>query len=437
MRSVLVVAHDFPPFGGGGVLRVLKFIKYLPEFGWRPVILTVDSNYYPPTLLDHSLLSEIPTVATIYRTRTLMGPYSTSAAQPVLLNNTPSTNNLRPLLDKIVPQSMRVIQDHGFFWLPYALAKAQTIIPKENIELIFSSSPPHNIHLLGRILKKRYGLPWIADFRDGWTRTEMYTAKSPLRQRFDRMCEKVVVNDADQIICVTPQLVEDFHQDYPSVKSKTHLIYNGYDPEDFNQLTELVRDNNTFRLAHVGALSTNPSRTPEIILQAAHTLASKNADFKQKFKLEFIGPVSNFSLTEMIRAYGLEANCDTVGLIPHAKALEYMQRADVLLLLITYQQKFGDSGILAGKFGEYVATGNPILAIAPEGIAATLVREYDLGLVAPPNNLAAVEKALSELFYHWQNNSLKNRTRAEIPTLFNRHCSTEKLAELFTNSLRS
>ncbi|MFY9222398.1 MAG: glycosyltransferase [Blastocatellia bacterium] len=430
MKSVLVIAHDFPPFGGGGVLRVLKFAKYLPEFGWKPIVLSVDPTYYPVGLLDSSLMSEIPEQVKIYRTKTAISAYKVKETN----KKENKKFSWRNILESLIPEEFRVIQDHGFFWLPYALAKAQSIIQKENIQLIFTTSPPHNVHILGSILKKRYGLPWVADFRDGWTRNEMYTAKSGLRQQIDKVFERFIVNIADQIICVTPELAEDFYKDYPKLKKKTSIIYNGFDPADFEKLNKIEKDKNTFTLSHIGSLAAKPNRSPEIILQAVSSISSENNEFKQKLRLEFVGPVLNLPLEEIIKSYNLESICSIVGVVPHLKALEYMQKANALLLLSNHKQKFGDNAILAGKFGEYLFTGNAILAVVSEGIAKDIIEKHELGYVVSPNDLEKTKEVLYKLFCQWQNNSLLNNNNKNLTTLFNRKCSTEKLANIF-NSL--
>jgi glycosyltransferase involved in cell wall biosynthesis len=430
MKSVLVIAHDFPPFGGGGVLRVFKFVKYLSEFGWNPIVLTVDPKYYPVEFLDHSLMLELGEQIKIYRTKTAIGAYKTKE-----IKKEPKKFNFRNILETLVPEEFRVIQDHGFFWLPYALAKAQSIIQKENIQLIFTTSPPHNVHILGSILKKRYSLPWVADFRDGWTRNEMYTAKSQLRQQIDKVFERFIVNVADQIICVTPELAGDFYQDYPKVKKKTSVIYNGFDPADFAKLNKVEKDKNTFTLSHIGSLAAKPNRSPEIILQAINSIATENKEFKKNFRLEFVGPIINLPLAEMIKNYSLESICSIVGVVPHLKALEYMQKANALLLLTNHKQKFGDNAILAGKFGEYLFTSNTILAVVSEGIAKDIIEKYKLGYVVSPDDLETAKKILYELFYKWKNNSLPNNDNKGLTTLFNRKCSTEKLANIFNSLL--
>ncbi len=420
-------------------MRTLKFVKYLPEFGWRPIILTVDNRYYPSSFQDLSLLDEIPAIASIYRTGTAISPpfgETSSKSSSLAEKKNHLGKYFRSLLEKIVPRKMGVIQDYGFFWLPQALLMARKIIRTESIDLIFTTSPPHSVHLLGKTLRKRYHLPWVADFRDGWTRTEMYVAESPLRRRFDKACERAIIREADQVVCVTPPIVDDFCQDYPKAKAKTHVIYNGFDPADFESSAEPIRNREVFTLTYVGSLSARPHRSPDVVLQAARSLAEKNADFQRRCKIEFVGLTVELPLQEMIKECGLESMCSVVGLVSHTAAIEYMKKADVLLLLINFRQRFGDSGILTGKFAEYLATGKPILAVTTEGIAANLIREHHLGTVVAPDDVKGIDKALSDYFHRWQNNLLLQSESLELTQMLNRKCSTQKLANVFVTALQ-
>lgn len=434
-KNVLVIVHDFPPLGGGWVIRALKFVKYLEFFGWRPVVLTVDAAFYPPALLDQSLLDEIPASTPVYRTRTSIGPY-----QLQLPNQKAETcgtrgngTQFRQILEYLVPANLRVIQDYGFFWLPHAWAQACKIIDQEAINLIFTTSPPHNVHLLGWVLKKQFRLPWVADFRDGWMQFEMFVASSAVRRAFDRRCERLVLGTADQVICTTPRTVEDFCRDYPDIRKKIHTIYNGFDPADFENLEPIHSQKDEFRLAYVGSLSLKPRRTPEILLQAVQSLALKIPAFREKCRLEFVGLVYDVPLEQMLQEYNVASMCRIVGVVSHKAAIQAMRSADVLVLLINFDQKFGNDSILSGKFGEYIAAQKPLLAIVPDGEAAHLVRSHHLGMVVAPDNPDAVETALESLFGQWQAGRLCPPPSEKLVSQFNRYEQTRALARIFSD----
>ncbi len=437
MKTVLIIVHDFPPLGGGWVLRTLKFVKYLPEFGWRPVVLTVKNDYYPPSTRDNLLMREIPNSVTIYRTRTSISPYriNVPVSSSVRIKSLTYESWVRSLLTRLIPQHMRVIQDYGFFWLPHAYAAALNIIPNESIELIFTTSPPHNVHLLGLALQKITRLPWVADFRDGWMRNEMFVAQSFIRKKFDRMCEHLIINNANQLVCATPPIVADFCQDYPRITTRSHTVYNGFDPDDFSSRLPSRSDSSKFKVAYVGSLSSNPPRSPELFLQAVKSIADKNPRFREFCQIEFVGLVFNVPLNEMIEHHGLQSMCHIIGCVPHKQAVEYMRLSDVLLLLINMEQTFGDNGILTGKFGEYLAAGKPMLALAPDGIAAEMIRQYDLGIVVSPRDIAGIEKALTLLFDQWQSKLLRETNSPTLMRLLNRKESTNKLSEIFSRAI--
>ena len=433
-KNVLVIVHDFPPLGGGWVIRALKFVKYLEFFGWRPVVLTVDAAFYPPALLDQSLLDEISTSTPVYRTRTLIGPYQLQLPnQQAEASSTRGTGpQFRQILEFLVPESLRVIQDYGFFWLPPAWAQAGKIINQEAINLIFTTSPPHNVHLLGWALKKKFQLPWVADFRDGWMQFEMFVASSAVRRAFDRRCERLVLGTADQIICTTPGTVEDFCRDYPDIRKKIHTIYNGFDPADFENLEPVRSHEDEFRLAYVGSLSLKPRRTPEILLRAVQSLALKIPAFREKCRLEFVGLVYDVPLEQMLQEYNVASMCRIVGIVSHKTAIDCMRNADVLVLLINFDQKFGNDSVLSGKFGEYVAAQKPLLAIVPDGEAAHLVRTHHLGMVGAPDDPDEVETAILSLFSQWQAGRLCPPPSEKLVRQFNRYEQTRALATIFS-----
>ena len=437
MNKVLVIVHDFPPLGGGGVMRTLKFVKYLPEFGWQPIVFTVDAKYYQPDLLDYTLLEELPAFIKIYRTPSLRKAAEQKASLPA--SATRGKNPRRGRLYKAgrwLVGGLRMDDFPGLRWLPYAWAGARKVIEREHVDLIFTTSPPHDVHLIGMILSQMYRLPQVADFRDGWMGTAMFVSPHPLRRWFDKACEKGVISNAMKIICATAPIANNFAQRYPRARNKIETLYNGFDPADFAPHSSALKDKNIFCLAYVGSLGLS-HRNPEFFLQAVRSLASSDSSFAQKCRIRFVGPVRDYDLHGMIKDYGLSALCSVLGTVPHTLAVQFMEQADVLLLLLNYKQKFGDESILTGKFCEYIGARKPILAMVQEGIAADFVRQYNLGIVVAPEDVPGIEQALRELFYRWQNNTLRSPDASELRELFNRRRSTEKLAGVFNEAVLS
>ncbi len=436
-NQVLFIVHDFPPLGGGNVMRALKFIKYLPEFGWQPIVLTVDSKYYRPDLLDYALLEDLSTTTPVYRTRSLRKGYeqTTSVRRCAPSNNKARAGWLYKAEDWLVG-GLRMDNFPGLRWLPYACAHARVVLDQaQRVDLIFTTSPPHDVHMIGLVLSKTYRLPWVADFRDGWMGTQMFVSPHPLRRWFDRTCERCVIYNATRIICATDPIANNFSQRYREARNKIHTLYNGFDPGDFEMHGPTSNDENTFCLAYVGSMGL-PHRSPEFFLKAVRSLASKNKAFAQKCRIRFVGPVWHFDLTGMIHNFGVSSLCSAVGAVSHERAVHLMQQADVLLLFLN-DHGFGSDSILTGKFGEYVAARKPILAMVPEGIAADFIRQYELGIVVSPNDVTGIEQALCELFYRWQREELRNPDVSQLLELFNRRRTTEKLARIFGEAILS
>jgi glycosyltransferase involved in cell wall biosynthesis len=390
MKNVLIIVHDFLPIGGGPVLHTLKVVKYLPQFGWKPIVLTVDPQRRTPVWLDPALVNELPEIAEIDR----------------------------------VPAPHK---DYGYRWLPRGFAHARSIFRRERIDLIFTSSPPHNLHVLGWLLGKYFRRPWVADFRDGWTHSENFVARSGRRRWFDRVTERLIISEADHLLTATEPIAADLKIDYPGHSAKIHTHYNGFDPEDFETSTPAGASASTFNLVHVGWITS----TPAYFFQAVRSLADRDRLFSEKCKIQLIGEVVPEHL-DLIRRFDLTAMIELTGFVSHAVAVQGMQQAAALLLLINYpQQRQRERGMLTAKFCEYVGAGKPILAMTADSVATEFMRRYHLGVHVEPEDVPGIERALNGLFDHWQQHTLPVPDAPEVQELFNWRRTTQKLAALF------
>jgi glycosyltransferase involved in cell wall biosynthesis len=390
MKTVLIITHDFAPIGGNAVIRPLKFVRYLPQFGWRPIVLTVDHHRSGMPWLDNSLLAEIPEGAIIQRVVAPRSPY-------------------------------------GYRWFPRGFALARSIFQREPIDLIFTSSPPHNTHVLGWWLSKYFRRRFVAEFRDGWTRSENFSARSRARQLFDRWVESRIVRTANRLIAVTEPLADDLALNSLSARSKTTVLYNGYDPADFKADASQTDDRNVFNLVHAGSITSSPEK----FIRAVQALSVKDRLFAAACRIEFIGDLAQ-PYINLIHDLGLTAIIRAVDRLPHASLIQRLCAADGLLLFIHYpQQPARQRGMLTAKFGEYIGAQKPILAFAGNSAAADFMRRYDLGVLVPPDDVAAIERALSDVFERWCNQTLSRPNEPEVLDLFDWQRSTQKLAALF------
>ncbi len=364
MKKVLIITYYWPPAGGPGVQRILKFVKYLPEFGWEPIILTVAKGEFPA--IDESLHSEIPAECLVYKTRHLepnimyksFTGMKTDDPIPIAVM-TEKDKNWRKRFAHFIRLNF-FIPDAKILWLPFAMHAVRHIIATHAPDLILSSSPPPSVHLIARRIKRKYGLRWIADLRDPWT--DIYSMqlsqKNKFTRRFEHRLEKKVLKSADQITTVSRVLAQKFAEKIGDDR-KTHVIPNGFDPDDFPNRS-LTHRSDKFTLLHVGKLSAmqNPTR----LIETLDRMLITDATFRSEFQFILVGHLAS-DLRNLIRKSRIYSNVTEIEYVEHKKAIQYMQNADLLLLIIPDTPD--NRGIITGKVFEYMASRRPILCIGP------------------------------------------------------------------------
>lgn len=390
--KVLVITYYWPPSGGAGVQRGLKFVRYFPEFGIQPFVLTVrpDQASYPVT--DPTLAKDIPVSVEVVTTRSFEPLHIISALMGK--QNVPYGGFANANKESGMQKVLRWIRGNFFIpdarvgWVSYAFREAAKIIEKEKIEHVFISSPPHSSQLIGLKLKKRFpGLKWIADMRDPWTDIYYYKdlLHTPSAARKDAALERKVLEEADTILVVSEAIKRQFCKKSEKLKSeKIHVVPNGYDEADFPE--GVVPASGYFTIAYVGTMA--DSYRPEVFFEAFSRLVKKYPD--KKIRFQCVGNVSR-AVKQQVEAYGIAANCEWIGHVAHAEAIRYMQSANLLLLIIP--DTAGAEGILTGKLFEYIGAGRPILGIGPkDGDAAKILRECGAGEMFEREDKAGLEE---------------------------------------------
>jgi glycosyltransferase involved in cell wall biosynthesis len=363
MRNILIITYYWPPSGGAGVQRWLKFSKYLPEFGCKPIILTVDENQASYAQLDHSLIQEISPDLRIYKTRTFE-PYSLyrklSNKKEIPYGGFSNQKKVTAFekLSRWIRGNL-FIPDPRKGWNKYALKKALELIESEKIEVVITSGPPHSTHLIGEKIKELTGIRWIADFRDPWTDIYYYKElyHSGMAIWYDKILEKKVLSKADKIITVSEEVGKLLLKKIPSESEKIIVIPNGYDEADFKNARPL--ENEFFTIAYTGTISM--SYRIESFVEAIYLLPN---EVKAKIKIRFVGNVPD-EILQLFKSKNLGNMVEVLGYIPHDQAISQMVSASMLMMAIPDSPD--NKGIVTGKFFEYLAAKRPILAIGPQG----------------------------------------------------------------------
>jgi glycosyltransferase involved in cell wall biosynthesis len=433
-KKVLIITYYFPPSGGSGVQRTLKFIKYLRQFDWEPIILTAKDADYPT--YDKSLWADVPKGIKIYYSK-IFEPYRlyrkfTGKKEAVSLDVDTSSQDdqTRKKLSERISALLRstfFIPDARIFWLFFAVPLAKKIIKKENIDLIYSSAPPYTTHLIGFWTKRFTHLPWIADFRDSWIGWHSAPQWRPkISKKIDWNMEDSVLKYADEILAVSSGVKKDLvnrHQTYND--NRWHILPNGFDEDDFCNLEKIPKDKK-LTITYTGTFFGEFS--PEYLLRATEELFSENQKLLQNLRLRFVGRIAD-SILQRIKSSPVYDLVEIIPYVPHKKGLAYLLASDYSFLIINDVPI--NRGMLTGKLFEYIGAGLPILALVPDGDAAELIHKNDLGLIVPPDDVNQIKEViLKMLIAHNKKEKIINPPKT-ARAQFTRKTLTRELAKLF------
>ncbi|HEY5510699.1 MAG TPA: glycosyltransferase family 4 protein [Prolixibacteraceae bacterium] len=398
MKKILIITYYWPPSGGAGVQRWLKFSKYLPELDFEPVILTVDEKEASYAQLDYSLLKEVDPGLTVHKTKTFE-PYNLYRK----LSNKKEipyggfSNQKKITFFEKFSRFIRgnlFVPDPRKGWSSYAYKKASELINNEKIEVIVTTGPPHSTHLIGRKLKKKMGVKWVADFRDPWTDIYYYQDlyHIGLVTRFDRWLEKCVLSEADKIITVSEEVGKLLLKKIPHSPGKIAIIPNGFDEADFEQAVPV--QNEMFTITYTGTISM--IYRIEQFIEAVCRLPGK---VKEEIRIRFVGNVPD-EIIHLFDLNNLSSMVEVMGYIPHEQAISQMKGASLLLMAIPDTPD--NKGIVTGKLFEYLAARKPVLAIGPEGgDVDILIDKCKAGKLFSYENTEGMKNFILEIFQQY------------------------------------
>ena len=359
-KKILIITYYWPPAGGPGVQRWLKFVKYLPSYGFQPIVYVPDNPTYP--IIDQGLLAEISSEAIILKNK-IVEPYQIATFF--------SKNKTKNISAGIIPnqkkQSIIVqlllwirgnifIPDARFLWVKPSVKFLHQYIIANNIQTIVTSGPPHSLHLIGYQLQKKVQVKWIADFRDPWTTIGYHKQLklSAFAEKKHKKLEHQVLNAADAIIVTSKSTKIEFEK--LTAKPIT-VITNGFDTE--NNVKQTL--DSKFSLSHIGSFLSE--RNPKILWESLSELCVEIENFKNNLQIKLIGAVSDV-IFQTITNFKLTDSVLNLGYISHHHAIDEQQKSQVLLLIEI--DSADTKSIIPGKLFEYLASGRPILAIGPK-----------------------------------------------------------------------
>lgn len=401
MKKVLIITYYWPPAGGPGVQRWLKFVKYLRDFEVEPVVYIPENPNYP--LIDKSFINEVPKDIEIIR-QPIFEPYKFGAVLSKKNTKTISSGIIKQKEKQNFIQKLMLfvrgnffIPDARKFWIQPSVKFLKSYLEKTNIDTIITTGPPHSLHLIGLGLKRQLHLRWIADFRDPWTqigyqkqlKLTKYSAKK------HQSLEKQVLNTADQIITTSFTTKKEFAL---KTTKPIEVITNGFDSE-LNTESKL---DEIFSISHIGSLLSG--RNPELLWKVLAEISKENENFCRDFKLKLYGAVSD-DVMQSIKNAGLENELIFGGYISHKEAIAVQKKSQLLLLIEIDSEE--TKGIIAGKLFEYLASKRPILAIGPRAWdVAKIIEETHSGKSFLYNQEVALKEYILNSYQRYRENKL-------------------------------
>lgn len=418
-RNVLVIAYYFPPMGLSGVQRTLKFVKYLPQFGWHPIVVTVTPTGY--FAADDTLLDElVPHNVDIIRIGSLDPNRLFRKKRVVRMPSEPLRKVFTFLSD------MFFIPDNKIGWKYRVLRRIDSLLNETTINVIFATAPPFTDFLIGKALHERYRVPLVVDYRDVWHEYPYKYFPTPLHHYLHYRLEKSVLRSASAIITTNRRVKELLLNRYKFLQyNDVRIISQGYDPADMagGEVTA-QRESSTrakLRIAHAGTFYGD--RSPIYFLRAVQQAISLQPTIADNLEIHFIGAFRTAD-KKLVSSFGLDGIVYIHGYLNHRQCVEQLLASDLLWLTL------GNDRQSPGKVYEYLGARKPILACVPEGFVKQTILESGAGVVVPPDDVHGISKAILEFFDQRRRANLPKPSEVVVER-YNRVKLTEELATVF------
>lgn len=425
-KKVLIITYYWPPAGGPGVQRWLKFVKYLPDFGVQPIVYVPENPTYP--ILDEGLLNEVSDKAIILKNKIfepyqLAGIFSKKQTQKISSGIIPAAKK-QSFLEKLLlwVRGNLFIPDARKYWVNSSVAYLKKYIQENNIDTIVTSGPPHSLHLIGLKLKEELDVKWFADFRDPWTTIGYHKALklSSYADKKHKQLESKVLTTADTIIVTSKTTKTEFQA---LTNKPIEVITNGYDVENISKQTL----DDKFTMAHIGSFLSD--RNPKALWEVLQELVLENEKFATHFQLKLIGKISQ-EILESISEFQLDAFCNNLGYVSHTEAIAHQRKSQVLLLIEIDSEE--TKSIIPGKLFEYMVSERPIIAIGPkDSDFAEIITSTNTGVFFTYSEKERLKKTILAYFDLFLENNLQ--VHPVGLQHYSRKNLTEKLVSILNN----
>lgn len=422
MKRVLIITYYWPPSGGAGVQRWLKFVKYLRNFKWEPIVFTIENGEFP--VLDFDLIKEVPDGVEVLKVpawepykmyKLFSGKNKSDGINSGFLSEKKGSSFIDSISKWI--RGNLFIPDARKFWIKPANQFLYRYLQNHPVDVIISSGPPHSTHLIALSLKKKFQIPWLSDFRDPWTNIDFYKdlKLTKTADQKHRKLENDVLVHSDMVLTIGRQLSKELKI---LGAKRVEIIENGFDPQDFLEDKNYELDEK-FSIAHIGSFT--PSRNHMVLWKALSQLVNEKEEFKSKLEIKLIGKV-DYSVLQSIKDFGLDTYLKKIDYVSHNEVIKHQKSSKLLLLMVNNTPNA--KGIVTGKVFEYMASKRPILAIGPkDGDLGEILTKTNSGLVCDYENVENLSSTIWSIF----NDDIKFKNNIST---YSRIELTEKLANL-------
>ena len=433
MKKVLIITYYWPPSGGAGVQRWLKFVKYLRFFDWEPVIYTPSNPGF--SVMDDTLIKDITLDIEVIK-KPIWEPYefykkftgkkSIPKTSGAIIKDKKSPGVIEQF--SVWIRGNLFIPDARKFWINPSVRFLNQYLKEHHVDAIVSTGPPHSMHLIALMLKSRFNIPWLADFRDPWTDIDYYKELkiSGCADKKHKMFELKTITNCNAMVVVSKDMKDNYEK---MCGTNVRLVTNGFDPEDMGDNIEVL--DTKFSISHIGTLP--PGFNLKGLWQVLSELAESLPGFKDNLEIKLIGNVDDTIISD-ISDLKLLKYLTLPGYVSHDCAARMMKQSAVLLLVINHNSP-NAKGILTGKFFEYLASCRPILALGPtDGDLSKILEESEAGAIAEYNDLERIKTIIIEFYERYIKNDLINKDK--VIEKYTRRNLTFELANILDEIVR-
>ena len=413
MKKVLIIDAKFPNTGGN---RTEKFVKFLPKFGWKPLVLTIDQTKKNPYFKN--IISQYDKRKfQLYNTKTILSFFCLNKFRMERLSGFLS--------------SLLFIPDKTIAWFPLAVNMGCRIIKKENPQIIYSTSPSEGVHLIAYQLKKRTGLPWVADFRDLWTQyKKRYKPLTNFHHLINKFIERsIYCRWSDAIVANTEENKDIILNNFKIKTDKINIITNGYDLDDISKISKinLIDKKKKFTIGYMGGLEKTAICYKEFLSGFSLALKKEN-----NISLQLWSVISKKLNRDIFKSSIIKKHVVLNEYLPHKECMKAIAKVDIFVVLLSK----GYENVVPQKLFNYLCYEKPILAVVPSsGRAAKIIKDCNCGRVVEPDNIAGIAKAILDYYVKWKKRPIQLIKKNEEKLKYNRVNLTQELVMLFTKTL--